>query len=264
MVCHFSHSLHLSRRTRSVGRFSRLCLCLISFQISFLGAWQKAKNLKFQLHTFVFDLVKSKFTAAGAPNEQGGIHSETVVSKRKSKSVLPAVAGRKKLSRNSVRQNLYPSSKRLQSDQSLPPIDDVAFSPPGEKRVNECEGDAPSFLNSSAIPSNTNSKSIEMQKSHSTRGILPSAVTQSPMLASSSENHLPHSQTPLTTEKSSTEPHKSKNGPNDKIFPPVKESRRSSMSRLSITKIDIPTSQIDQWIVLSSTINSALHVVVET
>jgi hypothetical protein len=226
--------------------------------------------LKFQLHSFVFSAVKSKLHKEPPDSTHEEVGEEVVVPTRKSKTTttLPVLTERRKMSQSSSRQNLYPSYKRLNS--ALPPIDEP--SSPNLKNTSADEVGESFTLKARLLnpesekkpsPKKT-PKRIEMKKSQSNSALLPTPVIQSPMVSSSSEKHIAPSRASQGTEKVSSEPQKKKTlSDGKKSSPVIRETHRSSTSRLSLAKIDVATTQIDQWTVISSTINSALHVVVD-
>lgn len=186
-----------------------------------------------------------------------------------SKSELPpVVSGSKKNPTDNSRQHLYPSYKRLNSKISLPPID-----PPLATLTLDTESDESfsllrtKLLNPEAQKKMTPQKKpkrVALKKSRSTQS-LPSSEKQA-ILTSSSEKQLSSSSALAKT----SSPQKADSIPKDKVA-----SRRGSLEgasvrrlsmaqRLSLAKVETPTSRMDQWTVLSSTTNSALRIVVDS
>lgn len=195
-------------------------------------------------------------------DEQIILPRQTSTSPSKSE-LLPVLNGGKKTkAADHSRQHLYPSYKRLHSKISLPPID----SPPSTLNLDTQSDESFSLLRTKLLNPEAQKqlspqekpKRVALKKTRSTQS-LPTNETQKTIKTSSSEKHLQTSKSPQRDL-----------APKDTI-----SSRRASLEgtsvrrlsmaqRLSLAKVETPTSRVDQWTVLSSAINSALRIVVDS
>lgn len=191
--------------------------------------------------------MKLKLSGGNVTNDEPNVLSRPRKKSFLSKSEVPMSRGLRKSSIISSRQHLYPSYKRIDSKVILTPIDSTAQNRNIKVQSEESFVLQAKLLSSDCLKKETTKVQKKIKKRNS---IEFENAPSSPSLATCEE--LISSYHPPVTDKIS---------PSKNLEIPA--GRRFSLPKLSLGKMDLPTTLIEQWTVHSSTTNSALHLVVD-